>query len=110
MRYTQFLERLKQGKSNLTILADLDQEMTYLAEIDDNLDELTMIKRTLANQAYVTNRFLEELAGPDAEKATSISSYYSHPHLEVFERLSDDAHRVRNCVCHLVPFLCTTDS
>lgn len=101
-RYGQFQERLRKGKANQTILADLDHEMSYLAEIDDILDELTMIKRALNNQAYVTNKVLEELAEPNMQKASSISSYYSHPHLEVFERLSDDARRVRKCITTLL--------
>lgn len=77
--------------------------MSYLAEIDDILDELTMIKRALNNQAYVTNRALEEIAGKKGQKANTLSSYYSHPYYEVFERLTDDARRVRKCVCEHRP-------
>lgn len=107
-RYGQFQRRLRKGKANQTILADLDHEMSYLAEIDDILDELTMIKRALNNQAYVTNKVLEEVEEINMQKASSISSYYSHPHLEVFERLSGDARRVRKCVGYLLPFVCIT--
>jgi hypothetical protein len=78
--------------------------MGYLAEIDDISDELTMLKRALINQAYVTNKVLEDLDNSDGlSTSTNVSSYSSHPHLEVFERLSDDAHRVRHCVCPLFP-------
>jgi Mg2+ and Co2+ transporter CorA len=107
-RYRQFQERLRKGKANQTILADLDHEMNYLAEIDDILDELTMIKQALNNQAYVANKVLEELAEQSMQKSSSISRYYSHPHLDAFERLSDEARRVRKCVSHVLSITCTT--
>jgi len=82
--------------------------MDYLTEIDDILDELTMIKRALNNQAYVTNKALEKLEelekknlGLGTTQQPSAVANYSHPHLEVFERLTDDANRVRKCVSHV---------
>ena len=97
-QYGQFQKRLQSRRPNESLFSDLYVEMQHLERIDDVLDELTMIKRALSNQAYHANRALQEVSSMKRQKAASLASYHSHPHFEVFERLTDDARRVRKCV------------
>ena len=54
----QFQKRLQSRRPNESLFSDLYVEMQHLERIDDVLDELTMIKRALSNQAYHANRAL----------------------------------------------------
>jgi predicted nucleic acid-binding Zn-ribbon protein len=91
-QYRQFQNRLQSAKPNHTLIQDLHEEMKNLETIDDILEELTMIKRALSNQAHQVKQVFGALSG------TKLAKYDSHPYLENIERLIEDAHRVRSCV------------
>jgi hypothetical protein len=71
--------------------------MRHLVKIDNILNELNMIKRVLNDQGHVINK--SELLRSQVIGASNLQSdKFVHPALEIYNRLEEDANRVRKSV------------
>jgi hypothetical protein len=102
-RYTSFKSSIKQMHTSKTVLDDLRDEIDLLQEIDDILDEINMVKRVLREQERVMLEFLASQSPRsnnvnDTGHRATWKNDFTHPTHHFFERLEDDANRVRSSV------------
>lgn len=94
-RYAEFKASIKGMGTSKTVLDDLRAEIELLQEIDDIREEINMIKRVLRSQ----ERVFEDFRGAEVgEKVCEDKKVFKHPTLDFFNRIEEDANRVRDSV------------
>ncbi|KAF9870224.1 hypothetical protein CkaCkLH20_12310 [Colletotrichum karsti] len=102
-RYAEFKASIKGMGTSKTVLDDLRAEIELLQEIDDIREEINMIKRVLRSQERVFGDFRRaEVGEMGREEKEGAKGVFKHPTLDFFNRIEEDANRVRDSITTLL--------